>query len=186
MEPENLHDVVTEASTEVASEPTHGEVFYHDPVFWVAVSFVLFMLIAAKYVWPAIARFLDHRSDAIKGQLEQAARLRDEAEMLLEEYKQKQQDMLADAQTILENANRDAELIRSKAAEELKATLARRAAQAEESIQRAQVDAIAQLRAQMVENAAAHARDVVAAQLKGQKDDPAFDRALAAIASNIH
>lgn len=198
MEPETLHEVTDEVAaseattqtiTEVPHTGAHGaahEPFHHDPVFWVAVAFIVFMLIAAKYVWPAIAKFLDNRSDAIQGQLEQAARLQDEAEMLLEEYKQKQQEMLAEAETILENAKRDAELIRSKAAEELKANLARRAAQAEESIQRAQVDAVAQLRARLVENATAQAHDVIQAQLKGEKEDPAFARALTAIASNIH
>ena len=46
--------------------------FYHDPKFWVAAAFVIFILLAAKYIWPKIAKGLDGRSAAIRDQLEQA------------------------------------------------------------------------------------------------------------------
>ena len=40
----------------------HGyEHFYHDPKFWVAVSFVLFFLLLGKKLWGAIAGALDGR-----------------------------------------------------------------------------------------------------------------------------
>lgn len=164
----------------------HSEAFYIDPKFWVAISFVLFIALAAKYIWPAIARTLDKRADAIKEQLEQAERLRNEAEMLLAEYERQKQQMLKDAEDILANAQRDAATIRAKAAEELKQGLERRRQQAEENIARAEVEAVAQLRAHIVDVATEATRSVVAKQLQGQKEDPAIGRALAAIERNIH
>ena len=165
----------------------HGtEAFYQDPAFWVAASFVIFIALGAKYIWPAIGRTLDKRADAIKDQLEQATRLRNEAELLLAEYARQKEAMLKDAETILATAQRDAAAIRAKAAEELTQSLARRRQQAEESIARAEADAVAQLRAHLVDVATEATRGVVAKQLQDQKDDPAIGRALAAIERSMH
>ena len=47
-----------------------------DPTFWVAVSFVLFLLVAGKAGWRAVTGMLDARSAGIARQLEDAAKLR--------------------------------------------------------------------------------------------------------------
>ena len=185
MEPttQELHQEATQA---LDHTPPHHEPLHHDPAFWVAISFLLFVLLAARYIWPPVARALDSRADTIRDQLEQAARLRAEAEELLAQYEAQRQQMARDAEEILANAHRDAQAIRENAARELQATLARRAAQAEENIARAEREALADLRAHLVEVATEAARTMVAEQLKTQKDDPAISRALAAIERQLH
>lgn len=177
----------TTTGTEHAPAAGHGTgKVYEDPAFFVAVAFFIFIAIAAKYVWPIVGRGLDDRSNKIREQLEQAARLREEAEALLKQYEKQQKQMLAEAKDIVENAKKDAKSIRENAAKDLKASLERRAAQAEENIARAEQQAVADMRTHLIEVATEATRGVVAKQLEGQKDDPAITRALAAIERQIH
>lgn len=185
MEPESLHQAAAEAEAHMDHDVVH-ELFYQDPKFWVFVAFVIFIALAAKYIWPMIGRSLDKRAENIKEQLEAAARLQAEAEALLASYQREQTQAKRDAEMIVENAKRDAESIHTKAADELQQTIARRTAQAEESIARAKADALAQIRLQLVDAATAQARTVLAEQLTGQKDDPALSRALSAIETQLH
>lgn len=177
----------TIATTEHADTASHGHgAFYEDPAFFVALGFVIFIALAAKYVWPMIGRTLDDRSNKIREQLEQAARLRAEAEALLKQYEAQQTQMLKEAAEIVETAKKDAKAIRDTAAKDLKAALERRAAQAEENIARAEQQALNDMRTHLIEVATEATRGVVAKQLEGQKDDPAITRALAAIERQIH
>lgn len=185
MAKENLQEIAHDAADGVGA---HGvtEVFYQDPKFWVAIGFAIFVLLAIKYIVPPIGRSLDKRADAIRDQLEQAARLRAEAEELLATYERQQKEMLKEAETILEHAKRDAVIIRDKAAVELKQALERRVTQAHDTIARAESQAVAQLRLQLVDKATEATRLVVAEQLGASKEDPSVARALAAIERQIH
>lgn len=181
------HEMATTETTEHAPAAGHGQgAIYEDPAFFVALGFVIFVAIAAKKVWPMIGRGLDERSKKISDQLEQAARLREEAETLLKQYEVQQKQMLKEAEEIVENAKKDAKAIRDTAAKDLKASLERRAAQAEENIARAEQQAVADMRAHLIDVATEATRSVVVKQLEGQKDDPAITRALAAIERQIH
>jgi F-type H+-transporting ATPase subunit b len=161
------------------------EIWYRSHEFWVAVSFVIFLGVFLRYAWPAIAKTLDARATRIKDQLEQAARLKAEAEQLLAGYERQKQDARKEAESILANAKQEAAQIRARAAEELEASLARRAQQAEEKIARAQTEATGHVRAQIIDMAAQAAREVIATRLAEQKDDPAIGRAIAAIGRQI-
>src|SRR3546814_6915057 len=106
----------------------------HDPTFWVAVAFVVF---AGLMVWKArqpVLDGLDARAERIRAELDEAQRLREEAQKALAEYKRKQRDAAKEAEDLLANAKHEAELLRRQAAEDLKETLARRekAARSEE------------------------------------------------------
>lgn len=180
------HETTTTETTEHAAPAAAHGAFYTDPAFFVALGFVIFVAIAAKKVWPMVGGGLDSRSAKIREQLEQAARLREEAEALLKQYEVQQKQMLAEAKDIVENAKKDAKVIRDSAAKDLKAALERRAAQAEENIARAEQQAVADMRTHLIDVATEATRSVVAKQLEGQKDDPAITRALAAIERQIH
>lgn len=164
----------------------HGEPWYADPTFWVAASFAIFMALFLKYLLPKITSGLDSRASAIREQLEQAEKLRAEAEALLATYKKQEKEAAKQAKALVATAEKDAEAIRIKAAEELKQSLARRRAQAEESIQRAEAEAVREIRQQLVSMATDTARKTIAARLESSKEDPAITRAIAAIEQQIH
>lgn len=167
-------------------ESLNLDALMEDPRFWVGVSFVIFMAIFAKVVLPIILKGLDSRADAISSQLEQANKLRAEAEALLADSKRKQEAAVKEADAMVKQAKKDADSLRKSAETELAAAIERRTAQAEENIKRAEQDAVQQIRTQLVDLATETARQVITAQLKDQKDDPAITRALQSIERNIH
>jgi len=73
---------------------------------WITLSFVIFVAIFLRFVWPAIAKGLDGRSETIRLQLEQATRLRNEAQALLATYQEQQHALLKDAEEIIANAKK--------------------------------------------------------------------------------
>ncbi len=57
-----------------------------DAAFWVAIAFVAFCAILAKFAYRRIIDALDARAQAISDQLDEAVRLREEAQALLASY----------------------------------------------------------------------------------------------------
>ena len=165
--------------------PEHEAPWYHETDVWIAAAFLLFLLVALKYVFPPVVKGLDARSAKIRDQLEQANRLKAEAEALLDQYKAEQQKKLAEAESILAAARADAETIRTRAAEELKQSLARRTTQAEEKIARAEADAIAALRARIIDAATVEARRQLTEKVTSEASDPALAGAIAAIEAQL-
>jgi F-type H+-transporting ATPase subunit b len=192
MEPEIQHSAeqtIAAHPVEAVAEHATGqpvELWYQDPHFFVALAFVGFLLVFARYVWPLIATALDARATKIKGQLEQAAKLKAEAEALLKEYEKQKRAAQKEAKTLIEDARREAGNIRARGAEELRLSLERRTQQTQEKIARAEAEATARIRAQLVDIATEAARQVVVLELKDCKDDPAIIRAIASIERQIH
>ena len=162
------------------------EVWYQNPEVWVAIGFTIFVVLAAKYLAPIITKGLDGRADKIRDQLEQASRLRAEAEALLATYKAQQEATLKEAEVIVATAKKDAENLRHRAVEDLKLALDRRAQQAQEKIARAESDAIAEIRTQLIDGATNAARGIIVEQLSSAKEDPAVAQALSAIERQLH
>ncbi len=61
----------------------HEASFFGEPRNWVVIAFILFFVLFGKKLWSALAAMLDARAAAVKAELEEAARLRREAEAML-------------------------------------------------------------------------------------------------------
>src|SRR5262249_23394302 len=101
--------------------------------FWVAIAFVVFLLILLYYRVPAlIAKSLDDRSEAIRRELDEARRLREEAQNLLADYQKKHRNVGQEADTILELARGEAEAFAQETRASLKDLVERGTRQAED------------------------------------------------------
>lgn len=141
----------------------------NEPKVWIALSFVIFMAGFFRYALPFILRALDKRSDAIQHELDEAVRLREEAQSLLASYQTKQKEMMAEAENILIHARQEAEAMRAHAKEQLEAAVARRTKLAHEKIARAENEAVADIRGMMVDIAVSTAREAFQQQLSSDK-----------------
>src|SRR5215475_4479626 len=92
-----------------------------NPETWVAVAFVIFVVLTAKPISRAIAKGLDNRAAKIRAQLDEARALRDEAERMLAENQRKQIAAVKEAEAILAHAREEAERIRRESAASLEA-----------------------------------------------------------------
>lgn len=175
---------------ETAETTSHGadgmSAILNNPETWIIVAFLLFLGLFCKFVLPTILKGLDSRSEKIRDQLEQASRLRAAAEELLATYQAERVEKEKEAETILANAKRDAEALRTRAAADLQQSLERRQQQALEKIARAEQEATAAIRTQMIDVATDAVRDIVKTQLDGNVEDPAIARAITAIEKQLH
>lgn len=78
------------------------------------VSFVLILIITAKFVWPPVTDMLDKRAETIRESLERAEEARIEAQRLLEEYKTQLADARKEAAAVLQQARQAAEATRTE------------------------------------------------------------------------
>jgi len=133
-----------------------------DPEFWVAVGTAIFIAILIwKRVPQMTANSLDSRATAIAREIEEAQRLRSEAEALLAQYRQKQAAAETEAQSILAEARAEAERFGKEARATAAAQIARRAKQAEEKIAQAEAHALADIRAAAADAAVAAAEKII-------------------------
>lgn len=119
-----------------------------DPTTWVFIAVVLFLLSLMYFgIHKKIAGALDARSDAIRNELDEARRLREEAQALLASYQRKQKEAEAQAEDIVKQARSDAENMATQARKDLTERLERRAAQAEAKIANAEAQAMGEVKA---------------------------------------
>jgi F-type H+-transporting ATPase subunit b len=99
---------------------------YHDPKFWVAVSFTIFVILLFKPVQRLLLKGLDSRTSRIRKELDEAHTLREEAQALLSSYQRKQLDAEEEAKRIIRDAENEAASIAKKAEKDLEEALNRR------------------------------------------------------------
>ncbi len=124
-----------------------GEPFWMNPTFWVGVAFAILLgLMLRAKVLAMITKALDDRAVAIKTEIDEARRLREEAEKLLADYQKKHADAENEAKAIIDNARREAEALAAETRRSLKEGLERRTKVAEDKIARAEAQAVGEVR----------------------------------------
>lgn len=165
------HPGVTEAAGVEHAEPVALGL---DATAWVSLAMVVFIAILLwKKVPAAIAGALDKRIGAIREQLDEATKLRTEAEALKGEYEAKMAAAAKDAEDIRARAEEEAEHILTQATKDTTDLIARRQKMAEDKIAAAERAAVSQVRAK-----AAQAATSAAATLIAENHDAAADKAL--------
>ncbi len=157
-----------------------------DASFWVAAAFVLFVALIAKRGYQFITEGLDKRAARIKTELEEAVRLREEAQALLASYQRKQRDAVREAEEIVERARREAARIAEQAEEDLAAALERRTRLAEAKISQAEAQALAEVRNQAVDMALAATRRLMAENLDESRAEALIDEAIAELGDKLN
>jgi F-type H+-transporting ATPase subunit b len=140
--------------------------FITEPEFWVAVSFFIFVgALLYLGVHKKIATLLDARAAMIEKELEEARRLRDEAEKVLADYRRKQAGAVTEAENIIALAAKEAETFTAETRRSVKEHFDRRMKLAEDKIARAETEAVREVRGAAVDVAVAAAQTLIAAKL---------------------
>ena len=155
--------------------------------FWVAVGLVIFLgiLVMAK-VPSALAKALDGQGAKIQSDLDEAARLRAEAEAMLAEIRLERAEAEAQAADMLATAETDARRLEAEAKVRLDEGLTRRQALAERRIAQAEAQAMIEVKAAAADLAAKAAQDILAARLAAAQSDPLIDAAIAQIGGKLN
>lgn len=136
---------------------------------WVAIGFLCFVgLLVYLGAHRRVIEAIDHRQARIKSELDEARRLREEAQALLTEFERKGREAEAEADAIIASAKAEAERLAAEAKARTEEFVARRTRMAETKIAQAEQQALAEVRATAAEAAVAAAEKILSAAAKGK------------------
>jgi F-type H+-transporting ATPase subunit b len=146
--------------------------FELDAEFWVAVAFAAFLgVLIYLGVHEMMLKFIDQRRDRIKAELDEARRLKEEAQALLAQYQRKQREAEQEAAAIVAGAGAEAERMVAEAKAKMEEFVARRGKMAESKIAQAEAQALADVRAAAAEAAVSAAEKILTQVVKGEVAD---------------
>jgi len=160
--------------------------FLQDAHTWEAIGLVIFLglLIYLKVPGMALAA-LDSRGAKIQVQLDEATKLREEAERLLADIKSQREATERHSVEIVALAQEEATRLAADSKVKLEETIKRRGEMAERRIALAETQAAAEVKAAAADLAAQTAEAVLAARLAAATSDPLVDAAVALIPTKL-
>ena len=129
---------------------------------------------------------IDARTQRISRTLDEAARLRDEAQRLLADYQRKQRDAAGEVDAMVAQARTEADRLAKEGAERLAALLKRREQLALDRIAQAEAEAMQQVRNVSVDIAIAAARRLIAERMDEAGRARLVERAIAELPARLH
>jgi len=155
--------------------------------FVVLISFILFIGVLFYFKVPGLlGGMLDKRAEGIQSELDEARALREDAQTLLASYERKQKEMQEQASKIVSAAKEEAAAAAEQAKEDLKTSIARRMAAAEDQIASAEASAVREVRDQAVTVAIAAAREVIAKDITADAGNKLIDDAIGEVDAKLH
>ena len=160
---------------------------FSEPEFWVAVAFVILIGVFVYYgIHRTVLTTLDHRSDRIRSELDDARRLKDEAAKLLAEYQARRASAEREARDIIESAKAEAERIASEAKTKLEDFVARRTKTAESKIALAVAQAVADVRSAAANAAVTAASTILSQSVKGSVADDLLAKGITEVRQKLN
>ena len=157
------------------------------PEFWVAVSFVVFMLIVWKAgAFSAMGKGLDDRAGRIRAELDEAKALREEAERVLADYTRRRNEAEKEAAEIVQAAKAEAERLSGEAAAKLDDFVKRRTAMAEQRIAQAEAQAAADVRAAAADAAVRASEVILREAVSGKQGGALLENSLAEVKAKLN
>jgi F-type H+-transporting ATPase subunit b len=139
------------------------------PEAWVAFAFLCFLgLLAYLGVYRKLIDSLDQRQARIKGDLDEAKRLREEAQALLADFERKGRAAESEAEAIIASAKAEAERLATEAKSRMEDFVARRTKMAETKIAQAEAQALADVRSAAADAAVVAAEKILSTAAKGK------------------
>ena len=160
---------------------------FAEPEFWVAVGFVIFVAVLIYVGVPKMmTKALDERAKRVQDELNEARRLKEEAQKLLAAYQAKQRQADEEAAAIVAGAKAEAERFAAEAKDKMEEFVARRSKMAETKIAQAEAQAIADVRAAAAEAAVSAAEKILTDSVKGKIADDLLVRGIGDVKTKLN
>jgi F-type H+-transporting ATPase subunit b len=160
---------------------------FAEPEFWVAVGFVIFVAVLIYVGVPKMmTKALDDRAKRVQDELNEARRLKEEAQKLLAEYQAKQRQADEEAAAIIAGAKAEAERFAAEAKVKMEEFVARRSKMAETKIAQAEAQAVADVRAAAAEAAVSAAEKILTDSVKGKVADDLLARGISDVKTKLN
>lgn len=160
----------------------HGGAFYENPEFWVAMAFVLVVLVLSRPIARLLGELLNRRIEAIADRITEAQKLNEDAQKLLSEYEKKYLNAEKEARNILRRSEKEIELLKEERLKKLEADMEIRQKEAEQRIKATQEAAVKEIMALTSEAAIRALKEVLARDLTKKEQDRLIEASIAEIA----
>jgi len=158
-----------------------------DAPFWALFSLIVFLGLMIYLKVPGwVASSLDRRAAGIRTELDQARKLREEAQALLADYQRRAREAEVEAEEIIDQARREAEALSVEAKKRMEEYVAGRTKMAEQKIAQAEVQALDEVRALSADVAIAAAEKLLAERTKGEAGAALIDKAIGEVRSKLN
>jgi len=151
---------------------------FENPETWVLVAFIVFVALVSKKAWKFITINLDARAERISAELEEAARLREEAQGLLSQYQRDHRGVEEEVARMLEDAREEARQVVLAAEERLAAQLSQKEAQAQQNIRYAEAHLLEDIRSAASTLTVAASRELIRCSLDSEKASRLMDSSI--------
>ena len=146
-----------------------------DATFWVAISFLLFVVLLFYLKVPQkIDQSLNESIKAIKSEIEHAEKLKDEAKNILSDYDSKVSKSKAEIEKMLENAEKQSEQNIIKTNEDFHFVIESRKKTAEDKIKQMKLQAIKDMKNSAVEIAVKSVEKIIKNSIDKKKLDKIY------------
>ena len=175
------------AAEEAYDAGEYGGGLLQDTTLWVLIAFIIAVGILVRAgVHNTIGAGLDKRARKIADEINEARKMREEAQELLAAYQRRQREAEEEAAAIIEQAKQDAKRMAAEAREKLQEQIDRRAKAAEEKIARAEEQALTEVRSQTADLAVAAAREIIRERMDGGAQAAFIDKAIAGLREKLN
>ncbi len=158
-----------------------------DATFWALVGLIIFLGIVLYMKVPGmVAKSLDERAVKIRDELDEARRLREEAQQLLAEYQRKRKEAEQEAGEIVAAAKKEADIIVADAKQKTEEYVARRTTLAEEKIAQAERDAVTEVRRTAIDIAVAAAGELLTKKVTAKTAGDLFKSSVAEVKDRLN
>jgi len=178
---------LTALAAAAAEETYQQKGLLQDTSFWVLLAFIIVIGIFLRAgVHRVVASGLDKRGQTIADELNEARKMREEAQELLAQYQRRQREAEDEAAAIIEQAKKDAERMTAEARTKIETQVERRTKSAEEKIARAEAQALSEVRGQTADLAFAAAREIIKERMDSGAQSAFIDKAIADIRAKLN
>ncbi|HUN12496.1 MAG TPA: F0F1 ATP synthase subunit B [Rhabdaerophilum sp.] len=158
-----------------------------DATFWAFIALVIFLAVVVYMKVPGmLGKSLDERANKIRSELEEARRLREEAQQLLAEFQRKRKEAEREAGDIVAAAKREAGSLVEDAKKKTDEYVTRRTALAETKIAQAERDAVNEVRSRAVDIAVEAARKLISDKVDTKTGGDLFKASLDQLKSKLN
>ena len=121
-----------------------------DEKFWLAISFLTFLALMAKFIFPIISKALGNKAKLVEDEILEAKKMREEAQNLLNKSKEILEDAKNYSKNLIQDAKDQAEKLIAESEAELKKELDKKTAIAKERIKNEEEKAIREVKSGII------------------------------------
>jgi F-type H+-transporting ATPase subunit b len=153
--------------------------FFYQPASWVFIAFIIFISIAIYLKVPnMVTKLLDEQISKIKNDLDDARKLKEDANSLLAEYERKIESANKEAENIINQAKNNAKSYEENSNKKVEEFILRSEKQSIEKIQQAQKSAIKKINEEIVNKSVEVAEKIISKNMNDQNNNKLFENSI--------